>query len=124
MGKVTGIGGVFYRVKDLAATRAWYAENLGLAGDEYGTTLPAEGEAVWSPFPADTTYFGPGDQAFMINLKVDDLDALVIDLSAKGIELIGEPVAESYGKFAWIRDCDGLKVELWQPPDSNQPEPN
>lgn len=115
MAKVTGIGGVFFKVKDPAATRAWYAENLGLASSEYGATLPAEGDTAWNPFPADATYFGPGDQPFMINLKVDDLDALLIDLRAKGIELVGEPRAESYGKFAWIRDCDGLKVELWQP---------
>ena len=116
MSKVTGIGGVFFKVKDPAATRAWYAETLRLASSEWGAKLPAEGVAVWNPFPATTTYFGPGDQPFMINLKVDDLDALIVELRAKGVELVGEPSDEGYGKFAWIRDCDGLKVELWQPP--------
>jgi glyoxylase I family protein len=116
MAKVTGIGGVFFKVKDPAATRTWYAENLGLAGSEWGAKLPAEGVAVWNPFPATTTYFGPGDQPFMINLKVDDLDALLVELRAKGVELVGDPSDEGYGKFAWIRDCDGFKVELWQPP--------
>ena len=117
MAKVTGIGGVFFKVADPAATRAWYAKHLYLTSEEYGAMLPASGVAVWNPFPAATTYFGPGDQPFMVNLKVDDLDALLIELRAKGIELIGDPLAESYGKFAWIRDCDGLKVELWQPPE-------
>ena len=116
MAKVTGIGGVFFRVADPAATRAWYATHLGIEDNKYGATLPAEGVAVWNPFPAKTEYFGPGEQPFMVNLKVDDLDALLVDLRAKGVELVGEPLNESYGKFAWIRDCDGFKVELWQPP--------
>jgi catechol 2,3-dioxygenase-like lactoylglutathione lyase family enzyme len=115
MAKVTGIGGVFFKVADPAATRAWYAKHLGLDSNAYGATLPASGVAVWNPFAADTTYFGPGDQPFMVNLKVDDLDALLVQLRADGIELVGEPLNESYGKFAWLRDCNGLKVELWQP---------
>ncbi len=114
MAKVTGIGGVFYKVADPAATRAWYAEHLGIAADDYGATLTAEGQAIWSPFKADSDYFG-GDQRFMINLKVDDLDALLTALHAKGVELVGDPMDESYGKFAWIRDCDGFKIELWEP---------
>ena len=113
MAKVTGIGGVFYKVADPAVTRAWYAEHLGIAADDYGASLPAEGQAIWSPFKADSDYFG--DQPFMVNLKVDDLDVLLADLRAKGVELVGDPLDESYGKFAWIRDCDGLKVELWEP---------
>ena len=116
MAKVTGVGGVFYKVADPARTRAWYAEMLGVVADEHGAMLPADGVTVWSPFAAPTDYFGPADQPFMLNLKVDDLYALLVVLTAKGVELVGEPMAESYGKFAWIRDCDGFKVELWQAP--------
>ena len=115
MAKVTGIGGVFYKVADPAATRAWYAANLGLDASEYGAMFETGGTAVWNPFPDATEYFGPGDQPFMVNLKVDDLDALLVELRAKGVELVGDPLDESYGKFAWVRDCDGLKVELWEP---------
>lgn len=118
MAKVIGLGGVFFKVADPEATRAWYAAYLGMATDAYGATLPAEGQSVWSPFAASTEYFGPGDQPFMINLKVDDLDALLVELKAKGVEFVGDPLDESYGKFAWIRDCDGLKVELWEPKGS------
>jgi len=115
MAKVTGLGGVFYKVADPVATRAWYAEHLGMPTDAYGATLDGEGQSVWSPFAATSDYFGPGDQPFMVNLKVDDLDALTAALTAKGIEMVGDPLDESYGKFAWIRDCDGYKVELWEP---------
>lgn len=115
MAKVTGIGGAFFKVADPARTRAWYAEHLGMAVDEFGCTFSVSGaQAIWSPFKADTDYFGPGDQPFMLNLTVDDLDALLVALRAKGVELVGEPLDESYGKFAWIRDCDGMKVELWE----------
>lgn len=117
MAKVTGIGGVFYKVADPAATRAWYAEHLGMDASEYGAMLTAAGTAVWNPFPAASDYFGPGDQPFMVNLRVEDLDALLTAMRAKGVELVGEPLDESYGKFAWVRDCDGLKVELWEPKD-------
>ena len=115
MAKVTGIGGTFFKVTDPAATRAWYAEHLGMAVDEFGCTFTVSAaQAIWSPFKATTDYFGPGDQPFMFNLTVDDLDALLVDLRAKDVELVGEPIDESYGKFAWIRDCDGYKVELWE----------
>lgn len=115
MASVTGIGGIFYKVADPAMTRAWYAEHLGLPVDDYGATLSPGGPAIWSPSKADTDYFGPGDQPFMINLKVDDLDPLLAQLRDKGVELVGDPIDDAYGKFAWIRDCDGIKVELWQP---------
>ena len=115
MAKVTGIGGAFFKVADPVATRAWYAAHLGIDTSEFGAMLEAPGPVVWNPFPAATDYFGSGDQAFMLNLKVDDLDALIAALRANGVELVGEPMHESYGKFAWIRDCDGFKVELWEP---------
>lgn len=116
MAKVTGLGGVFMKVADPAATRAWYAEHLGLATDDYGCTFATDGgQTVWSPFKATSDYFGPGGQPFMVNFRVDDLDALLADLKAKGVEPAADPLYESYGKFAWIVDCDGHRIELWEP---------
>lgn len=120
MAQVTGVGGVFYKVANPAATRAWYAEHLGLATDDCGATLKAAADdlTIWSPFTATTDYFAPGEQAFMVNFRVDDLDALLAALAAKGIPCVGEPMDESYGKFGWVIDCDGLKIELWEPKGS------
>jgi predicted enzyme related to lactoylglutathione lyase len=117
MAKVTGLGGVFFKCANPAATRAWYAENLGVAVDDYGATFvnTANSQSVWSPFSTDTDYFGGGDQTFMINFIVDDLDAMLATLAAKGIACTGTPIDESYGKFGWIVDCDGRKIELWEP---------
>ena len=119
MAKVTGLGGVFYKVADPAATRAWYAEHLGVAVDDYGCTFALDGDAraqtVWSPFKAGSDYFAPSTKDFMINFRVDDLDALLGQLAAKGVACVGEPIDEGYGKFGWIVDPDGVKIELWQP---------
>lgn len=119
MAKATGIGGVFFKVADPATTRAWYAAHLGLIDDQYGHMFKPDPDpkalTIWNPFKADTDYFAPGDKPFMINFRVDDLDALLAELAAKGIPCIGEPMNESYGKFGWIMDPDGLKIELWQP---------
>ena len=117
MAKVTGLGGVFYKAADPAQTQAWYKEMLGLGG-EWGIMFPykadlPEGFSLLSPFKGDTDYFGPSTQPFMINLRVDDLDGVVADLEAKGIEILGRQ-DEDYGRFAWILDCDGIKIELWQ----------
>jgi len=119
MARVTGIGGVFFKVADPAATRAWYAEHLGFAAESYGCmfTAAADDVTVWNPFDAATDYFGPGDQRFMINFRVDDFDALLAALAAKGIACVGTPLDETYGKFGWIVDCNGLKIELWKPKD-------
>jgi catechol 2,3-dioxygenase-like lactoylglutathione lyase family enzyme len=119
MARITGIGGIFMKVADPAATRAWYAEHLGLAVDDYGCSFAPDpdplAQTVWSPFKAATDYFGPGDQAFMVNFRVDDLDALLGQLAAKGIPSAAEPIDESYGKFGWVVDCDGRRIELWEP---------
>ena len=117
MAKVTGLGGVFYKVADIEATRAWYQEKLGVGGD-WGAMFPfkaddPEGFTLLSPFKADSGYFAPSGEKFMINLRVDDIDGMVADLEAKGIEVIGRQ-DEDYGRFAWIVDPDGVKVELWQ----------
>ncbi len=117
MAKITGLGGIFYKVADPDATRAWYQDNLGVGG-EWGAMFPfkdddPEGFALLSPFKAETDYFAPSEASFMINLRVDDLDGMIAQLAAKGIEILGRQ-DEDYGRFAWILDPDGNKVELWQ----------
>jgi catechol 2,3-dioxygenase-like lactoylglutathione lyase family enzyme len=117
MARITGLGGIFYRVADPDATRAWYQDNLGIGG-EWGTMFPfkkddPEGYALLSPFKSDSDYFSPRTLPFMINLRVDDLDSMIVELEGKGIAILGRQ-DEDYGSFAWILDCDGVKVELWQ----------
>ena len=118
MARVTGLGGVFYKVEDTERTARWYREVLGLGG-EWGIAFPwkadSGGEAfsLLSPFKASTDYFAPSAAPFMINLRVDDLDGMVADLEGKGIEILGRQ-DEDYGRFAWITDCDGIKIELWE----------
>ncbi|MEA3054252.1 MAG: hypothetical protein QOG72_3155 [Sphingomonadales bacterium] len=116
MAKVTGLGGVFYKVEDKEATARWYKEMLGVGG-EWGATFAFAGDpggyTVLSQFKASSDYFAPSEARFMINLRVDDLDAMIAELEAKGIEILGRQ-DEEYGKFAWILDCDGIKIELWE----------
>ena len=118
MAKVTGLGGVFYKVDDPQRTRAWYEENLGIGG-EWGAMFPWKAEmsgeaySLLSPFKADSDYFEPSGASFMINLRVDDLTAMIEELEGKGIEVLGRQ-DEDYGSFAWIVDCDGIKIELWE----------
>ena len=124
MARVTGVGGVFLRSRDPKATAKWYAENLGIKLADFNGTafqwsdeVPAgTGMTAWSAFPEDTAYFGEGSkQAVMIDYRVDDLDALLKDLEAKGVWIDPKRQDEVYGKFAWIKDCDGNRVELWEP---------
>jgi predicted enzyme related to lactoylglutathione lyase len=117
MAKVTGLGGVFYKVENPERTRAWYQEMLGIGGD-WGAMFPfaqdsADGFTLLSPFNQTTDYFSPSHERFMINLRVDDLDGLIAELEGKGIAIVGRQ-DEDYGRFAWIVDCDGIKIELWQ----------
>ncbi len=117
MAKITGLGGIFHVVKDPKATRAWYKEYLGLDG-EYGPMLKWSEEKGEEPYSlishfTDDEYMQPSSKGFMINLRVDNLDEFTAELKAKGIEVLDQ-VDEGYGKFAWIIDCDGVKVELWE----------
>jgi len=118
MASVTGLGGVFYKVADPDRTRSWYLDNLGLGG-EWGIMFPwppAGGEdplSLLTAFEETTDYMAPSTEKFMINLRVDDLDGLVAELESKGIQILGRQ-ADEYGKFAWLLDCDGIKLELWQ----------
>lgn len=117
MAKVTGLGGVFYVVADPAATRAWYRDTLGLEG-EYGPQMMWSEETGARPYSlishfSDDAYIKPGRGTFMINLRVDDLDGMVAQLRAKGVEVL-DTADEGYGKFAWLLDPDGVKIELWE----------
>lgn len=123
-GRITGLGGVFYVVKDPAASRAWYREVLGLDG-EYGPQLAWAEEPRAHPYSlishfGDGGYIAPGTGGFMINLRVDDLDAFVAALRAKGVNILGE-ADEGYGKFAWLLDPDGVKIELWEQVEDRLP---
>jgi predicted enzyme related to lactoylglutathione lyase len=123
MARVTGIGGVFLRSRDPGALAKWYAQHLGNklndfngAAFEWTDEVPAgTGMTAWSTFPTDTGYFGDGPQLTMINYRVDDLDALLAELIAAGVWIDPKRDEASYGKFAWIKDCDGNRLELWQP---------
>ena len=124
MAKVTGIGGVFLKCRgDRAALAAWYQKHLGLPLETWGGAIlrwpddmaEDQGLTVWSLAYKDSQWFSPSDSAFMINYRVDDMDALLAQLRAAGIEIVGGPESHENGKFAWIMDPDGNKVELWQP---------
>jgi predicted enzyme related to lactoylglutathione lyase len=126
MKRVTGIGGVFFKSQDPKALGAWYKTHLGIDVQEWGgaafrwtgpDTPEGSGTTAWSLFPAATTHFAPSTASFMINYRVDDLLALLAALRVEGVQ-VDEKVDESeYGKFGWIIDPEGNRVELWQPPD-------
>lgn len=119
--RVTGIGGVFFKAKDPEALLAWYKKHLGIDTDAYGWTFKWEQDTLPAPmtqlgvFKADTDYFDPSSQPYMINLRVEDLDGLLKVLKEEGVTIAGEPQTYDYGKFGWIMDPEGNKIELWQP---------
>ena len=117
MAKITGLGGVFYVASDPEATRAWYRDTLGIDGP-YGPQLDWSEERGEKPYSLishfkDEEYIKPGKGGFMINLRVDDLDTFVTQLKEKGVDVL-DSVDEGYGKFAWLLDPDGVKIELWE----------
>ena len=124
-GQVTGIGGIFIKAKEPAKLGAWYREHLGIVSGPGGKIFlwrdhdapDTEGQTVWSLFPQTTDYFGRADQQVMINYRVDDLDALLARLKSEGVEQAGKTQTFDYGKFAWVIDGEGNRVELWQPID-------
>ena len=124
MAKVTGIGGVFLKCRgDSAALAAWYQQHLGLPLETWGGAIlrwpddkaEDKGLTVWSLADKDSQWFSPSESAFMINYRVDDLDALLAQLQADGVAVVAGPESHENGKFAWIIDPDGNKVELWEP---------
>ena len=118
MMRVTGIGGVLFRSEDPGALRDWYAEHLGVPVDAEGYVVfrrPGDGTTTWAPFPEDTEYFGDRGNRFMINYRVEDLDAMLAQLREAGVR-VDEQVAEhGYGRFGWAYDPEGNRIELWQP---------
>ena len=123
MKRVTGIGGIFFKAKDPAALVAWYKAHLGLDVTEWGGVIfewggpgSEKGMTVWSAFKSDTTHFEPGAGSFMINYRVADLHALLAALKAEGCNVVDRIDESEQGKFGWVIDPDGNKVELWEPP--------
>ncbi|MGV3616247.1 MAG: VOC family protein [Fimbriimonas sp.] len=119
MQKITGIGGIFFRAKDPEGLGRWYEENFGIDSMESGEVWKQEaGPTVFSPFPADTDYFGRPDQQAMFNFRVADIDAMLAQLEANGVRIAEDRMDESYGRFAWVFDPEDNRIELWQPIDS------
>ena len=124
MARITGIGGVFFKSRnDRAALAAWYQEHLGISLESFGGAVlrwpddkaEDKGLTVWHIAEKESQWFSPSDSPFMINYRVDNLDEMLAQLSAGGVEIVGGPESHENGKFAWIMDPDGNKVELWEP---------
>ncbi len=119
MARAVGIGGVFLKARDPKALSDWYVQHLGLPRGEHGAIVfegpSAVGATAFSHFPVDTKYFGGGAQQAMINLRVDDLDGLLKQLAAAGVMIDPKREEYPYGRFAWIVDPEGNRVELWEP---------
>lgn len=123
--RVTGIGGIFFKSNDPGKMRNWYSEKLGLVTDEYGslfefrnTEKPEKKEYLqWSPFEMNTDYFAPSEREFMINYRVQNIEALVENLREKGVTICDNIESYDYGKFVHILDPEGNKLELWEPID-------
>ena len=126
MKKVTGIGGIFFKTNDPEKMKEWYNKNLGLRTNEYGAVFEfrdsdqpeKKGYAVWSPFKSDTDYFEPSTKEFMINYRVENIEAMVEELRAAGVTICDEIEKYEYGKFVHILDPENNKIELWEPVDA------
>jgi predicted enzyme related to lactoylglutathione lyase len=120
MEQVLGIGGIFFKARDPKALAAWYREHLGVPvapGQTYGAFASAAAgeQAVWSTFPADTSYLGPGPAPFMVNYRVRNLDAMLAQLRAAGAQVDDRVEDYDYGRFGWATDPEGNRFELWEP---------
>jgi predicted enzyme related to lactoylglutathione lyase len=123
--RVTGIGGVFLKAKDPKGTQDWYKEHLGIESGKYGGTFEwrhaedasKKGYTAWSIFDEKTEYTNPSKKDAMINYRVENLEELLKVLEAEGVEIVGEIEVLEYGKFGWIMDPNGYKIELWEPND-------
>lgn len=118
MAGVLGVGGIFFKAQDVPGVSDWYRRVLGFELQDWGgmafPPLP-RGVTVWSPFKADTEYFAPSTHPFMINFVVDDLDAVLDRVETQGVEVLGRDDQDGMGRFAWIMDPAGTKIELWEP---------
>jgi predicted enzyme related to lactoylglutathione lyase len=133
MKRVTGLGGVFFKTKDPKKTKEWYGKHLGLPMSDYGCAFewidPHHRDAkvpattAWSPFKEDSSYFQPSQKEFMFNYRVENLVEVLKLLKEEGVEVVGEMQEYPYGKFGWIMDPDGNKIELWEPKDEGFENP-
>lgn len=123
MKRVTGIGGIFFKSPDPKRLAAWYRDYLGLDVSDWGGAVfpwggpdSALGMTIWSVFAQDSKKMNPGSASFMVNFRVDDLDALLLALRAEGCNVLDETESSEFGKFGWVIDPDNNKIELWEPP--------
>ena len=125
--RVTGIGGIFFKADDPEKLGAWYAKHLQLPIEDWGgasfkwrekENSEREGYTIWSPFQSDTEYFEPSKKPFMINFRVENLDAVLEQLRAEGVTVDDKKEESEFGKFGWIMDPEGNRIELWEPPAS------
>ena len=124
MKKVTGIGGIFFKCADPKKMNEWYEKHLGIPMADWGAMFKwreqdnpeKEGYTIWSAFPADTTYFDPSKKDFMINYRVENIEALVEELKNAGVQILDEITPSEYGKFVHILDPEGNSIELFEPP--------
>lgn len=125
MKRVTGIGGIFFKAKDAPALQAWYKRHLGIDVQEWGGTAfswsdsnnkPVGGTTIWAVSSEESDQFAPSQAPFMINYRVEDLKAVVAVLKTEGCNVLDKIDESEFGKFAWVIDPEGNKVELWQPP--------
>lgn len=124
MKRVIGIGGIFFKSSDPDKLRLWYQKHLGMEPDPYGSVVfdcreseqsEKAAQTVWSLFPVDTKYFDPSGASFMINYRVENLDELLQQLRTEGVQVDDRVEEFEYGKFGWIMDPEGNRIELWEP---------
>ena len=121
--RVTGLGGFFFKTPQPDRLKEWYKKHLGIPTDQYGWSFwwkdkeGKDGMTQWSPMDKDTDYFRPSDSTFMMNFRVDNLDELLKALREEGVTVMERTEEYEYGKFGWILDPDGNKIELWEPKD-------
>lgn len=125
MPRVTGVGGIFFKARDPEALRAWYREHLQIPVEDWGGATfrwlereepTREGATVWSLFPANSKYFDPSPAPFMVNYRVTDLAAVLAELRAEGCQVDDRMEESEFGKFGWVMDPEGNRIELWEPP--------
>jgi len=121
--KVTGIGGIFFFSENPKEAKEWYAKNLGLDVNDWGSTFESRNidrpdeinQLQWSPFKKGSDYFAPSTKEFMINYRVQNIEGLVKKLKENGVTIVDELQTYDYGKFIHIMDAEGNKIELWEP---------
>jgi predicted enzyme related to lactoylglutathione lyase len=126
MKRVTGIGGIFFKAEDPVALRAWYKDHLGIDVQDWGGAAftwtdadgkPSAGTTAWNISPSSTDYFAPSTSPFMVNYRVADLQALLAALREEGCTVLDKVEESEFGKFGWVLDPEGNKIELWEPPE-------